>query len=191
MNNKIPKNKTQLKTPTQESQGFSLIELLIVVVLVPIVSLMVFRIFVFPFKTQAKAKNFQEADLTASMYALEKSTNEDNNFSDVPAGCSVQTEDAKLGVYSITCIVGGSNYEIQGKATVNIYTTKINPFGGNFEDTSPQDGYEDNTGLPTHYDHCYSGQKGPEGQASAGQFNNAVCNMGGLYVIPLFKDLYS
>ena len=191
MNNQISKNKTRLKTSIQENQGFTLIELLIVVVLVPIVSLMVFRIFMFPVKTQAKAKNFQEAHLRASMYALQKSEDEDDDFSDVPTDCSVQTEDAGLGVYSITCIVGGSDYEINGKATANIYTQKINPYGGNFQDTSPQDGYDDFTGLPTHYDECYAGWKGAEGKDSAAGAFKTSCKMGGTYVIPLFADLYT
>ena len=173
---------------SKPSKGLTLIETLIVVTIVPIISVAVFRIFLFPFKTQAKAINFQEADLDASLFALKKSTEGSTDFSDVPADCTVKEEDVNLGVYSITCIRG--NYDVKATAKANIYTQKINPFGGNYQDTSPQDGYEDFTGLPTHYDHCYSGQKRPEGQASAGKFNNAVCNLGELYVIPLFKNLY-
>ena len=138
-------------------------------VIVSIVSITVFSIFLLPFKTQAKANNYQEADLDASLYALEKSNegsvdaDGDGNYDDVPDGCTVNAEDINLGVYTITCTRG--NYDVKATAISNIYTQKIDIFGGDYQDLN-RDGYEDTTGFSTHYDHCYSGQKGPEGQGS-------------------------
>ena len=179
----------QQRESLKENKGLTLIEILVVVVIIPIISIAVFRIFLFPFKTQAKALNFQEADLEASLYALKKSNEGSTDFSDVPTDCTIKEEDLNLGAYSITCIRG--NFDVKAKATANIYTQKINPFGGDFQDKNPQDGYEDSTGLPTHYDECYAGWKGAEGKASgaAGAFKTS-CEMGGIYVIPLFEDLY-
>jgi len=185
--------RNKLIASAKKHQGFSLVEALLVLVIVSIVSITVFTIFLLPFKTQAKANNYQEADLDASLYALEKSNegsvdaDGDGNYDDVPDGCTVNAEDINLGVYTITCTRG--NYDVKATAISNIYTQKIDIFGGDYQDLN-RDGYEDTTGFPTHYDHCYSGQKGPEGQGSAGQFNNAVCTIGGIYIIPFFEDLY-
>ena len=82
------------------------------------------------------------------------------------------------------------SYDVKATATANIYTQKINPYGGNFQDNSPKDGYEDFTGLPTHYDECYAGWKGAEGKDSAAGAFKTSCTMGGKFVIPLFADLY-
>ena len=43
-------------------------------------------------------------------------------------------------------------------------------------------GFEDVTGLPTHYDQCYSGWKGDGWKKN--------CTLGGQYVIPMYQDLY-
>jgi len=173
---------------SKQSKGLTLIEILIVVVTVPIISIAVFQIFMFPFKTQAKAINFQDADLDASLFALKKSNEGSTDFSDVPTDCTVKEEDVDLGVYSITCIRG--DYDVKATAKANIYTQKINPFGGTYQDNSPKDGYEDFTGLPTHYDECYAGWKGAEGKESAAGAFKTSCTMGGKFVIPLFADLY-
>ena len=44
-------------------------------------------------------------------------------------------------------------------------------------------GFEDVTGLPTHYDQCYSGWKG-------NGYKHSNCTLGGQYVIPMYEDLY-
>ena len=44
-------------------------------------------------------------------------------------------------------------------------------------------GFEDVTGLPTHYDQCYSGWKG-------NGYKHSNCTLGGQYVIPMYQDLY-
>ena len=46
------------------------------------------------------------------------------------------------------------------------------------------DGFDDTTGLPTHYWECYSGWKG------VGSIKNN-CDLGGPYVIPAYAHLYN
>ena len=45
------------------------------------------------------------------------------------------------------------------------------------------DGFEDVTGLPTHYDQCYAGWKG-------NGYKHSNCTLGGQYVIPMYSELY-
>ena len=45
------------------------------------------------------------------------------------------------------------------------------------------DGFEDVTGLPTHYDQCYAGWKGDG-------YKHSNCVLGGVYVIPMYANLY-
>ena len=45
------------------------------------------------------------------------------------------------------------------------------------------DGFEDVTGLPTHYDQCYAGWKGDG-------YKHSNCVLGGIYVIPMYANLY-
>lgn len=44
-------------------------------------------------------------------------------------------------------------------------------------------GFEDVTGLPTHYDQCYAGWKG-------NGYKHSNCVLGGQYVIPMYANLY-
>ena len=44
------------------------------------------------------------------------------------------------------------------------------------------DGFEDVTGLPTHYDQCYAGWKG-------NGYKHSNCTLGGQYVIPMYSEL--
>ena len=46
------------------------------------------------------------------------------------------------------------------------------------------DGFEDKTGLPTHYDQCYAGWKGDG-------YKHTNCTLGGQYVIPMYANLYA
>ena len=63
----------------------------------------------------------------------------------------------------------------------------LNPLDPNDADQDlDEDGYEDTTGLPTHYDECYSGFKGNAGSS----FKDASCELGGKYLIPMFKEIY-
>ena len=168
---------------TKKERGFSLVELLVIIVIIGIIIPVVHHIFMIPFITQAKAINFQEADLTASLYAL-KSSKDGQLLEEVPDGCTVEVEDEVLDVHIIECYSGFGQTRAWAKG--NIYLQKINLFAGDFVDDDA-DGYEDVTGLPTHYDECYSGFKGNAGSS----FKDASCELGGKYLIPLFSKIYS
>ena len=82
-------------------------------------------------------------------------------------------------IFDVSCTVG--------KQTVGRNTTLL-PYPayyrtpGQFTDKDG-DGFEDITGLPTHYDQCYAGWKGDG-------YKHSNCVLGGVYVIPMYSDLY-
>ena len=82
-------------------------------------------------------------------------------------------------IFDVSCTVG--------KQTVGKHTTLL-PYPahyrtpGQFTDKDG-DGFEDITGLPTHYDQCYAGWKGDG-------YKHSNCILGGIYVIPMYSDLY-
>jgi Tfp pilus assembly protein PilE len=172
----------------KQEKGFTLIEVLLIVVIAGIITPMVYRLFMVPIITQAKAINFQEAELTSSLYAL-KSSKDGKLLEEVPNDCVVEVKDEELDIHTIECSVGFG--QTKSRAKTNIFLQKMSLFSGDFEDAN-KDGYEDTTGLPTHYDECYSGWKGAEGTkaGSSGGFKTS-CELGGMYLIPMFSELYS
>ncbi|NDB66032.1 MAG: hypothetical protein EB168_10275 [Euryarchaeota archaeon] len=54
---------------------------------------------------------------------------------------------------------------------------------GQYQDLN-LDGFEDTTGLPTHYDQCYAGWKGDG-------FKYTSCDIGTTYVIPMYQPMYN
>ena len=83
-------------------------------------------------------------------------------------------------LFSVTCTVGGQS--VGSQPVLMAYPeADMNP--GQYTDLNG-DGFEDKTGLPTHYDQCYSGWKGDGFKATS-------CEMGGEFVIPMYADLYS
>ena len=164
--------------------GFGLVEVLVVMVIIGIIFPVLHRIFMIPFITQAKAINFQKAELKATTYSL-ISSNKGELIDPVPDGCTVKSEDEQLKIYSIECIEGNIS-QVKARAKSNIYLQKISLFAGDFVDSN-MDGYEDTTGLPTHYDECYSGFKGNAGSS----FKDASCELGGDYLIPMYGSLYN
>jgi len=169
---------------SSEVSGFSLVELLVVLVILAIATPMVFRIAVVPSLTSARAKNFQLAERTAEIYAL-RSESDKMLLADVPNDCAVEVINEEFDAHAITC-THGSHEQVKSTATANIFLQDRNPYSGEFVDVD-RDGYEDNTGLPTHYDECYSGWKGTSGA----NFKDSVCELGGKYVIPLYAKLYN
>ena len=132
--------------------------------------------------------NFQEAELDSTMYALRSSKNGEL-LEPVPVNCVVSLESEEEEIHSIECTVGSG--EVKARAKSNIFLRKINLFAGDFADSN-KDGYEDTTGLQTHYDECYAGWKGAEGTKggkSAGGFKSSACTLGGDYLIPMFSEI--
>lgn len=169
-------------TLTKGEKGFSLLELLVAVAIVGVIAPVIHQLFLVPIHTQARALNFQKAELTASLYAL-KSSKDGELLEEVPDGCGVELEDEEMDVHTIECSFGIG--KAKAKAKSNIFLQKVSLFADNFTDTN-SDGYEDATGFPTHYDECYSGWKGNAGSS----FKDASCELGGQYLIPLYKSLY-
>lgn len=167
-----------------EKNGYTIVGALVSALLLGISAPMIYTVAVVPSTTQAKASNFQKADLKANLYALQ-SSKQGQLIEPVPDGCTVQTEDYQLNVHSIECIEGNIS-QVKSKSKTNIYLNKVITFSDDFTDNN-SDGYEDTTGLPTHYDECYSGWKGNSGSS----FKDASCELGGQYVIPMFSSLYS
>ena len=84
-------------------------------------------------------------------------------------------------IYDVSCTVG--------RQTVGKYNTLL-PFPavsrnpGQYTDLDGN-GFEDVSGLPTHYDQCYNGWKG-----DGFNHNKSNCTLGSIYVIPMYASLY-
>ena len=84
-------------------------------------------------------------------------------------------------IFDVKCTVGRQTV---GKNSVLLPYPAVSRNPGQFSDNDG-DGFEDVTGLPTHYDQCYNGWKG-DGFNS----NKNGCILGADYVIPMYQDLY-
>ena len=81
-------------------------------------------------------------------------------------------------MFDVQCTVGRQTV---GKNTALLPYPVVSRNPGQYSDNDGN-GFEDVTGLPTHYDQCYSGWKGD------GYKRN--CTLGGVYVIPMYANLY-
>jgi len=168
--------------------GFSIPAILIAalmngIIMVPVMNLMV---------TQAKSRAQLEARL---LYEGEVSrarrlwSIDNQNFDQIElysSKCAKKDDHGYLTntnegfLFSITCTVGRQT--VGNHPVLMAYPeAEMNP--GQYTDLN-SDGFEDKTGLPTHYDECYSGWKGDG-------FKHQACDLGGPYVIPMYSDLYS
>ena len=82
-------------------------------------------------------------------------------------------------VFDVQCTVGKQTV---GKNTALLPFPAVTRNPGQYID-SDGNGFEDVTGLPTHYDQCYSGWKG-------NGYKHSNCTLGGQYVIPMYAELY-
>ena len=83
-------------------------------------------------------------------------------------------------MFDVQCTVGRQT--VGNNSTLLPYpAVSRNP--GQYSDNDGN-GFEDVTGLPTHYDQCYAGWAGDG-------YKHRVCTLGGQYVIPMYQDLYS
>lgn len=83
--------------------------------------------------------------------------------------------------FDVTCTVGRQGV---GKHTALLPYPAHYRTPGQFTDMDG-DGFEDITGLPTHYDQCYNGWKG-----DGFNDNKNGCILGDQYVIPMYAGLY-
>ena len=81
-------------------------------------------------------------------------------------------------LFDVRCTVGRQTV---GKNTALLPFPAVTRNPGQYIDADGN-GFEDVTGLPTHYDQCYSGWKGDGWKRN--------CTLGGQYVIPMYQDLY-
>ena len=81
-------------------------------------------------------------------------------------------------MFSVTCTVGKQTVGVN-QVLLPYPAVSRNP--GQYSDNDGN-GFEDVTGLPTHYDQCYSGWKGNGWKKN--------CTLGGQYVIPMYAELY-
>ena len=91
----------------------------------------------------------------------------------------VETDDEKGFKFDVQCTVGRQTV---GKNAVLLPYPAQSRNPGQYSDEDG-DGFEDVTGLPTHYDQCYAGWKGDG-------FKHTNCTLGGQYVIPMYSELY-
>jgi hypothetical protein len=84
-------------------------------------------------------------------------------------------------MFDVQCTVGTQTV---GKNTALLPYPAVTRNPGQYSDRDGN-GFEDVTGLPTHYDQCYNGWKGDG-------FNDRKngCILGGQYVIPMYANLY-
>ena len=81
-------------------------------------------------------------------------------------------------LFDVRCTVGRQTV---GKNSALLPFPAVTRNPGQYIDADGN-GFEDVTGLPTHYDQCYSGWKGDGWKRN--------CTLGGQYVIPMYQDLY-
>lgn len=80
---------------------------------------------------------------------------------------------------NVSCTIGRTT--VGGDEVILAYPeSDKNP--GQYQDLN-LDGFEDTTGLPTHYDQCYAGWKGDG-------FKHNACDIGMEYVIPMYQEMY-
>ena len=81
--------------------------------------------------------------------------------------------------FVVTCTVGT---ETAGGDDVMLAYPQASNNPGQYTDND-LDGFEDKSGLPTHYDQCYAGWKGDG-------FKHTACDIGVTYVIPMYEAIY-
>ena len=124
-----------------------------------------------------QAENFAVAETSAVSYAA--TAHDKYTLPDIPDGCEVTLVQDRT--YNVTCTHGERNL----KQSVTRAFTLLDEIASSLTVTTDDDadGFDDTTGLPTHYFQCYSGWTG------VGTLKNN-CELGGPYVIPAYAHLY-
>lgn len=178
-----------------KKNGFSLVSVIVAAALAGIVAPVIGNLLIQQAVVRIRALNLQKADLKASQWALASMHAGEPRYDIVPEGCEVTTDaeedvepDLQVNVWTITC-QHGSRPRVRQTAAANATFYQQDFYGLNDVDDN-RDGYLDETGLPTHYQSCYAGFKGPDGPGGSGDFSKS-CDIGEEpYVIPLYAHLY-
>ena len=129
-----------------------------------------------PTVAQVRSNNFAVAE--AQTVAFAANANVAYELPNVPDNCEVNTD-----MTEITCVEGQGTYAMVAKRSFRLLDAGAAGNLGVYWDND-LDGFDDITGLPTHYWECYSGWKG----GSNALKNN--CTLGGKYVIPAYANIY-
>ena len=122
-----------------------------------------------------RSNNFAEAEAKAVSYVA--LANNSYTAPNTPDGCTInETND------EITCVAGELKYKMSATRAFLLLDAGATSGLGVYTDDD-LDGFDDVTGLFTHYAECYSGWKG------MGSLKNN-CELGGRYVIPAYAHLY-
>ena len=127
-----------------------------------------------PTIAQVRSNNFAEAEAQAVVFA--DAANMSYQLPATPANCVLNTDNTE-----ISCSKGSGKYKMTAKRSFLLLDEGGHGLGIYSDDD--RDGFDDVTGLPTHYFECYSGWKG------MGSVKNN-CDLGGRYVIPAYSHLY-
>ena len=96
----------------------------------------------------------------------------------MPDICELNNEETE-----VSCYEGEGTYRMVAKRSFRLLDSgAINNLGVYSDDD--RDGFDDVTGMMTHYAECYSGWKGGSNSLK----NN--CTLGGKYVIPAYASIY-
>ena len=127
---------------------------------------------------QKRAENFAVAETSAVSYAT--SAQDKYTLPDVPDGCELTLIQDRT--HNVTCIHGENTL----RQSVTHAFTLLDEISSSLTVTTDNnlDGFDDTTGLPTHYFQCYSGW------TVAGTLKNN-CELGGPYVIPAYAHIYN
>ena len=105
------------KNKKVQPNGYGLVEVLVTTAIIGIILPVLHQISMIPAVTQAKQMNFQQAELSSTLYA-QSSKKQGSPIAEVPEGCVLDTTNEALKTYIITCIHGNIE-RVQGKAAVN------------------------------------------------------------------------
>ena len=129
-----------------------------------------------PIMAAKRAENFAVAETSAVSYAAQ--AHDKYTLPAIPDGCEVNLVIDRT--YNITCTHGENTF----KQSVTRAFTLLDEVASSLTVTTDDDldGFDDTTGLPTHYFQRYSGWKNDNVKNS--------CELGGPYVIPAYAHLY-
>lgn len=128
-----------------------------------------------PTVASIRSNNFATAEAQVVTFAA--NANVSYTLPEVPDNCEVNEDEDE-----ITCSKGDGKYKMIARRSFLLLDSGTVGLGVYSDDD--RDGFDDVTGLFTHYAECYSGWKGQ------GSLKNN-CDLGGSYVIPAYAHLYN